>query len=108
MLVPTPVWDFLSSRYRIVGASLGCPVVPGSDGPVVQLVGKTVELALCTPYAPLVDAFEPFVRHGTLPTAQNVFNYAQRFDVGETIARDTVFLTTFLALPAMLIIAGMF
>ena len=89
VLVPTPVWDFLSSRYRIVGTSLGCPVVPGSDGPVVQLVGKTVELALCTPYAPLVDAFEPFVRHGTLPTAQNVFNYAQRFDVGETIARDT-------------------
>lgn len=71
VLVPTPVWDFLSSRYRIVGTSLGCPVVPGSDGPVVQLVGKTVELALCTPYAPLVDAFEPFVRHGTLPTAQN-------------------------------------
>ena len=29
----------------------------------------------------------------SLPTAQNVFNYAQRYDVGETIARDTIFLT---------------
>ena len=39
-----------------------------------------------------------------LPTAQNVFNYAQRFDVGETIARDTVFLTTLGCVPALLLI----
>ncbi len=29
-----------------------------------------------------------------LPTAQNVFNYSQRFGVGEVISRDTIFLTT--------------
>ncbi|WP_298742433.1 AEC family transporter [uncultured Microbacterium sp.] len=39
-----------------------------------------------------------------LPTAQNVFNYAQRFDVGETIARDTVFLTTVGCVPILLLI----
>lgn len=39
-----------------------------------------------------------------LPTAQNVFNYAQRFDVGETIARDTVFLTTIGCVPILLVI----
>lgn len=39
-----------------------------------------------------------------LPTAQNVFNYAQRFDVGETIARDTVFLTTIGCVPVLLAI----
>ena len=39
-----------------------------------------------------------------LPTAQNVFNYAQRFDVGETIARDTVFLTTLGCVPVLLLI----
>lgn len=39
-----------------------------------------------------------------LPTAQNVFNYAQRLDVGETIARDTVFLTTLGCVPALLLI----
>lgn len=39
-----------------------------------------------------------------LPTAQNVFNYAQRFDVGETIARDTVFLTTVGCVPVLLLI----
>ena len=37
-----------------------------------------------------------------LPTAQNVFNYAQRFDVGETIARDTVFLTTMGCVPTLI------
>lgn len=39
-----------------------------------------------------------------LPTAQNVFNYAQRFDVGETIARDTVFVTTVGCVPILLLI----
>ncbi|GAA1467908.1 AEC family transporter [Microbacterium thalassium] len=37
-----------------------------------------------------------------LPTAQNVFNYSQRYDVGETIARDTVFLTTIGCVPVIL------
>ncbi len=39
-----------------------------------------------------------------LPTAQNVFNYAQRFHVGETIARDTVFLTTIGCVPVLMAI----
>lgn len=42
-----------------------------------------------------------------LPTAQNVFNYAQRFDVGETIARDTVFLTTIGCIPVLLVITAL-
>jgi predicted permease len=39
-----------------------------------------------------------------LPTAQNVFNYAQRFDIGEQIARDTVFITTIGCVPVLLLI----
>jgi malonate transporter and related proteins len=37
-----------------------------------------------------------------LPTAQNVFNYSQRYEVGETISRDTVFLTTVGCIPVLL------
>ncbi|SDQ08020.1 AEC family transporter [Microbacterium sp. cf332] len=37
-----------------------------------------------------------------LPTAQNVFNFAQRYDVGETISRDTVFITTLGCVPVLL------
>jgi len=37
-----------------------------------------------------------------LPTAQNVFNYAQRYDIGEALSRDTIFLTTIGCLPVLL------
>lgn len=37
-----------------------------------------------------------------LPTAQNVFAYSQRYDVGEVISRDTVFLTTFGCVPILI------
>src|SRR6478735_3118307 len=39
-----------------------------------------------------------------LPTAQNVFNYSQRYDIGETISRDTVFLTTIGCVPVLILI----
>ncbi|UYO97985.1 AEC family transporter [Microbacterium sp. M28] len=38
-----------------------------------------------------------------LPTAQNVFNYSQRYDIGEAISRDTVFITTIGCVPVLLI-----
>lgn len=43
-----------------------------------------------------------------LPTAQNVYNFAATYQSGQTIARDTVFITTFASLPVMLIIAALF
>ncbi|MGW9112665.1 AEC family transporter [Microbacterium sp. NPDC055683] len=36
-----------------------------------------------------------------LPSAQNVFNYAQRYGTGEVVARDIVFLTTLGCLPVL-------
>jgi predicted permease len=39
-----------------------------------------------------------------LPTAQNVFNYSQRYGVGEVISRDTVFLTTLGCVPVLIAI----
>lgn len=38
----------------------------------------------------------------SLPSAQNVFNYAQRYGVGEVVARDTVLLTTIGCVPVLL------
>ncbi|UJP10318.1 AEC family transporter [Microbacterium sp. KUDC0406] len=37
-----------------------------------------------------------------LPTAQNVFNYSQRYDIAEATARDTVFITTIGCVPILL------
>ncbi|MBD7957910.1 AEC family transporter [Microbacterium sp. Sa4CUA7] len=39
-----------------------------------------------------------------LPTAQNIFTYSQHYDVGETISRDTIFLTTVGCVPVLLIV----
>lgn len=41
----------------------------------------------------------------SLPTAQNVFNFAQRYEVGERIARDTIFLTTIGCVPVLIVVA---
>ena len=42
---------------------------------------------------------------GALPTAQNVFIYAQRYQVGQTLARDAAFITTLGCLPLLFGIA---
>lgn len=43
----------------------------------------------------------------SLPTAQNVFVSASRYNTGLIVARDTVFITTILAIPAMIVVAGL-
>lgn len=40
-----------------------------------------------------------------LPTAQNVFNHAQRYGAGETVARDVIFLTTIGCIPVLLVVS---
>ncbi len=42
-----------------------------------------------------------------LPTAQNVFTYAYRYDRGTALARDTILVTTVLSIPALLVIAAL-
>ncbi|GAA1061917.1 AEC family transporter [Agromyces bracchium] len=40
-----------------------------------------------------------------LPTAQNVFNFAQRYETAEVVARDTVFVTTVGSVPVLLLVS---
>jgi malonate transporter len=42
-----------------------------------------------------------------LPAAQNVFNYAQRYQVAQTLARDVVLLTSAFSVPALFIVAAL-
>jgi predicted permease len=42
-----------------------------------------------------------------LPTAQNVYNFAARYERGIPVARDVVLLTTVFAVPALLLIAAL-
>jgi predicted permease len=40
-----------------------------------------------------------------LPTAQNVFNYADRYEADVVVARDAVLLTTLASLPVLLVLS---
>ena len=40
-----------------------------------------------------------------LPTAQNVFNYADRYETDVVLARDVVLLTTLASLPVLLLLS---
>nr|QMS47949.1 auxin Efflux Carrier [uncultured bacterium] len=42
-----------------------------------------------------------------LPSAQNVFNYAQRYERGVVLARDVVLITTIGSIPALLVVAAL-
>jgi malonate transporter len=42
-----------------------------------------------------------------LPTAQNIFNFASRYDRGVVVTRDTVLVTTIAAVPALVIVAAL-
>ncbi|MGN6425558.1 MAG: AEC family transporter [Leifsonia sp.] len=42
-----------------------------------------------------------------LPTAQNVFNFAARYERGMPVARDVVLLTTLFAVPMLLVVAAL-
>ncbi|HET9871245.1 MAG TPA: AEC family transporter [Propionibacteriaceae bacterium] len=42
-----------------------------------------------------------------LPTAQNVFTHAVRYDTGVILARDSIFISTLLAVPALTLIAAL-
>ncbi|WOQ70867.1 AEC family transporter [Microbacterium limosum] len=83
-----------SGRRRdiLLAASLKLVVMPGVAWAVAALAFRL------SPAVVLV-----VVVLAALPTAQNVFNYSQRYGVGETIARDTVFLTTVGCVPVLLL-----
>lgn len=82
-------------------ASLTATALKVAGMPLVALlIGAALGLRGDDLYAAVILA--------ALPTAQNVYNYAATYRRGEIVARDTILLSTFLALPAMLVIALFF
>ena len=122
-----PVPDAVLEPFRLVGAaavpvvliSFGMaigdqrPLAPGS-GRAAILTASLLKLLLMPVVAwllgDLVFGLAPrelfvVVALAALPTAQNVFNYAQRYGRGEVIARDVVLITTVSSLPVMMLVA---
>ncbi len=84
--------------------------------------GRRVDILLATGFKLLLHPFIAFtlghfalgldgaalfavVVAAALPTAQNVYVTAQRYQVGVAVAKDVVLLTTVLAIPAMFVVA---
>ena len=97
------------------GVSLGGskPLAPGS-GRCEVLTASVMKSLLMPVLAWLLATFvfqlDPELVYAVtvmaaLPTAQNMYQYALRYNTGETIARDVVLITTLLSLPVMLGIA---
>lgn len=91
------------------------PLAPGSSRRDV-ILASTLKLAVMPVVAWLVGgplfgleghALFAVVVLAALPAAQNVFNYAQRYDRGVVMARDIVLITTALSLPTLLVVAAL-
>lgn len=97
------------------GISMRLSPLPGREGLAEPLTVVAVKLVLMPVVATL--AAGPVLGLGaaevlaaavmaSLPTAQNVYVLAVAYGRGERIARDGVFLTTVLSLPAMLLVTA--
>lgn len=65
------------------------------------VVMPAVAWAIAVAFALPPDQVFIVVVLAALPTAQNVFNFAQRYDVGEILAREVVFISTIGCLPVL-------
>jgi len=123
--LPAPILDPLEllggmavpAMLLAYGVSLRLGPRPGAGEPVSQ-IGVIVALKLVV--QPLtaglighyliglsgLDLFAVTVI-AALPTAQNVFTVAVRYQRGEILARDAIFISTLLSVPALIIIAAL-
>jgi malonate transporter len=127
-LTSTPVPSLLAAPLELL-AAMAVPCMLISYGVALRLGGgfgsggSRAEIALCSTLQlvvqPLVATLTAHYLLGlsghalfavavvsALPTAQNVFTHADRYGRSETLARDTILVTTTLCLPVMLVIAA--
>jgi malonate transporter len=102
------------SMLLAYGISLRLGPRPGAGEPPIQVATMvSIKLILQPIAAYLIGAYAVgLVGHdllavtviAALPTAQNVFTFAMRYDRGVILARDTIFVATLLSVPVILAI----
>ncbi|MDO9380668.1 MAG: AEC family transporter [Nocardioidaceae bacterium] len=98
------------------GISLRLGPKPGAGGSAGRIAVITVLKLVVQPLSAWTIARFVFGADGTalfavtvlaaLPTAQNIFVYASRYDRGVALSRDAIFATTVLAVPVVLVVAA--
>ncbi len=99
------------------GVSLRLGPPPGAGEPKIQvgtvvLLKNVVQPLVAFLIASYLVGLEPadvfaVTVIAALPSAQNVFTIAVRYNQGSVLARDTIFLSTLLAVPAIVLIAAL-
>lgn len=99
------------------GVSLRFGPLPGTGASAVEIACITALKVVVQPVAAyLVARFALGLDDAALfavtvlaalPTAQNIFVHATRYDRGVVVARDAIFLTTALSVPALLVISAL-
>ena len=102
------------SMLLAYGISLRLGPRPGAGEPPIQIAAfVSVKLIMQPIAAYLIGAYAVGLTGrdllavtviAALPTAQNVFTFAQRYDRGVILARDTIFVATLLSVPVILTI----
>jgi malonate transporter len=102
------------SMLLAYGISLRLGPRPGSGEPPIQVATLvSIKLLVQPIVAYLVGAYAVgLTGHdllavtviAALPTAQNIFTFAMRYDRGVILARDTIFVATLLSVPVILVI----
>lgn len=123
-VLPTLVAEPL---HLIAGAAIPSILIAfgmslGTTKPLDTADGRRTDILLATGFKLILHPFIAFclghfalglegaglfsvVVAAALPTAQNVYVSAQRYQVGLAVAKDTVLFTTVLAIPAMFVVA---
>jgi malonate transporter len=102
------------SMLLAYGISLRLGPLPGAGEPRIQIATlATLKLVVQPAVAYLIGAYVVgLTSHdllavsviAALPTAQNIFTFALRYDRGMILARDMIFVTTVLSVPVILTI----
>jgi malonate transporter and related proteins len=123
--LPAPVFEPLHliggmavpAMLLAYGVSLRLGPLPGSGEPPVQiatvvaikLVLQPLVAYLLAQHVLHLDPHEVFAVTviAALPTAQNVFTHAVRYRTGEILARDAIFVSTILSVPAIVLLTAL-
>ena len=123
--LPAPIFEPLQliggmavpAMLLAYGVSLRLGPLPGSGEPPVQiativaikLLLQPVVAYLMAQYVLHLDPHEVFAVTviAALPTAQNVFTHAVRYRTGEILARDAIFCSTILSVPAIVLLTAL-
>ncbi|MCX5278715.1 AEC family transporter [Streptomyces sp. NBC_00198] len=123
--VPGPVLDPLQliggmsvpAVLLAFGISLCGSTLPGRGADRAPVLLSVALKAVGQPLAAWALAVTVFGLHGAplldvvvtsaLPAAQNLFTYASRYRIGETLARESVLLSTVAAVPVLVLVAAL-